>query len=112
MQEVKYKDKTIKIYDLEDCKKSSILTNIRANIDYKKDIEVQKHRKYPDEYFYSYPSAFDTETTTVLEHTRWNLSDEPIGFTYLYQFNLLGTVFMFRLETEVKEFFSASPTYI
>lgn len=105
MQEVIYKGKTIKIYDLEDGKKSSILADIKATIDYKKDIEVQKHRKYPDEYFYSYPSAFDTETTTVLEHTRWNLSDEPIGFTYLYQFNLFGTVFMFRLETEVKEFF-------
>ena len=105
MQEVIYKGKTINIYDLEDCKKSSILADIKSNIDYKKDIEVQKHRKYPDEYFYSYPSAFDTETTTVLEHTRWNLSDEPIGFTYLYQFNLFGTVFMFRLETEVKEFF-------
>lgn len=105
MQEVIYKGKVIKIYDLEDCKKSSILADIKANIDYKKDIEVQKHRKYPDEYFYSYPNAFDTETTTLLEHTKWNLSDEPIGFTYLYQFNLFGTVFMFRLETEVKEFF-------
>lgn len=105
MREVIYKEKTIKIYDLEDCKKSSILADIKTSINYKKDIEVQKHRKYPDEYFYSYPNAFDTETTTLLEHTGWNLSDEPIGFTYLYQFNLFGTVFMFRLETDVKEFF-------
>lgn len=105
MQEVIYKGKAIKIYDLEDCKKSSILADIKSNIDMKEDIVVQKHRKYPDEYYYKYPCAFDTETTTVLEHTLWNVTDEPIGFTYLYQFNLFGTVFMFRLETEVKEFF-------
>lgn len=104
MQEVIYKGKSITIYDLEDCKKSSILAVIKFNIDYENDILIQKHRKYPDEYYYSYPCSFDTETTTLLEHTMWNLTDEPIGFIYLYQFNLFEHVFMFRQETEVKTF--------
>lgn len=104
MRDVVYKDKIIHVYDLEDCKKSSILADILASIDYENDIITQKHRKYDDEHFYKYPCAFDTETTTVLGHTVWNKSEDAVGFTYLYQFNLFGKVFMFRLETEVMEF--------
>lgn len=104
MREVKYKGVDINIYDIEDCKNSSILVDIYSSIDLEKDIVVQKHRRYDDEYFYKYPCSFDTETTTVLEHTAWNISDEAVGFTYLYQFNLFGSVFMFRQETEVMQF--------
>lgn len=104
MKQVEYKERIINIYDLEDCKKSSILTDIYSTIDFETDIVVQKHRKYKDEYFYKYPCSFDTETTTVLEHTLWNMSDDAVGFTYLYQFNLFGNVFMFRFETEVLKF--------
>lgn len=104
MRKVQYKDRDIMIYDLEDCKKSSILTDIFASINLKTDLVVQKHRKYEDEVYYAYPCSFDTETTTVLEHTLWNNSDDAVGFTYLYQFNLFGTVFMFRQETEVMQF--------
>ena len=104
MRDVIYKEKTIHVYDLEDCKKSSILSEILSSINYETDIVTQKHRKYDDEHFYKYPCSFDTETTTVLEHTMWNYSDDAVGFTYLYQFNLFGTVFMFRFETEVMQF--------
>lgn len=104
MRKVQYKDRDIMIYDLEDCKKSSILTDIFASINLKTDLVVQKHRKYEDEVYYAYPCSFDTETTTVPEHTLWNNSDDAVGFTYLYQFNLFGTVFMFRQETEVMQF--------
>lgn len=104
MRKVQYKDRDIMIYDLDDCKKSSILTDIFASINLKTDLVVQKHRKYEDEVYYAYPCSFDTETTTVHEHTLWNNSDDAVGFTYLYQFNLFGTVFMFRQETEVMQF--------
>lgn len=104
MKQVVYKDRNIDIYDIEDVLQSSILADIKKLINYDTDIIVQKHRKYDDEYYYNYPCSFDTETTTVLGHTMWNNSDDAIGFTYLFQFNLFGTVFMFRKETEVMQF--------
>ena len=104
MRDVIYKEKTIHVYDLEDCKKSSILSEIMSSINYETDIVTQKHRKYDDEHYYKYPCAFDTETTTVLGNTMWNKSEDAVGFTYLYQFNLFGTCFMFRFETEVVQF--------
>jgi len=45
MKEVKYKGVDINIYDIEDCKNSSILVDIYSSIDLEKDIVVQKHMK-------------------------------------------------------------------
>lgn len=64
------------------------------------DVLVPVERKTKDksitEDWYNYPCSFDTETTTLDAHQGWNNTDEPIGFTYLYQFNLFGRVFFFR----------------
>lgn len=68
-----------------------------------KEIKVGK-KKMIKKKWYNYPNAFDTETTTLDAFEGWNQTDEPVGFTYLFQFNLFGRAFIFRHYYEVINF--------
>lgn len=96
----------MKIYEYDDIKDKTLIQSIKDSLLPETLVEIKKTIKKKEvvEYWYNYPCSFDTETTTLDAHERWNNSDEPIGFTYLYQFNLFGRVFFFRHYHEVIAF--------
>lgn len=85
------------INEIEDVKNGAVEKIYQAlSEDVLVPVERQTNDKTITEEWYNYPCSFDTETTTLDAHQGWNNTDEPIGFTYLYQFNLFGRVFFFR----------------
>lgn len=96
---------TKSIYEYEDLQ-NGIVERIKSSLLPKTLVKIEtktKKKTYVD-YWYNYPCSFDTETTTLDAYESWNQTDEPIGFTYLYQFNLFGRVFFFRHYYEVINF--------
>lgn len=93
------------VYEYNDLEKG-ILEDIKNSLldDIYVTIEKKTKKKTYQETWINYPCSFDTETTTLDAYEGWNQTDEPVGFTYLYQFNLFGRVFFFRHYYEVIDF--------
>ena len=59
--------------------------------------------------YYNYPCSFDIETTTIrpgeLDYAG-TVSDPPIAFPYLFQWNIYGSVIMVRTYKHAMQIFS------
>lgn len=107
MKRLKYREEDIIIYEYEDAEKKIMqLSDLHAGD--KTAVSRKGNGRNRIEY-YNYPCSFDIETSTIkpgeLDYIGTD-EDPPLGFPYLFQWNIYGTVIMCRHYSEAKDIFS------
>ena len=103
MLHLNYKDKVIEVFETKDLKQYFNLISEKS-----KDYLITNNRiKKGKKKYYTYPCAFDIETTTIVKGDYAYDGDTPIGIPYLFQFNVFNYVYICRTYEECTYFFNA-----
>ena len=105
MRQIYHGAEVIQIYEYKDAKDLIFELGQR----YSEDITiVRRGRRKTKIAFYNYPCSFDIETTTIVPgQLDYDPGPDaaPVGFPYLYQWNIYGRVLMVRHMEEALDVF-------
>ena len=105
MQTLSYKDQNINIYDFEEAE--DIIKDYASRAEWAVKSYGGKNRNKTE--FCLFPFSFDIETTTIkpgeLNYKPKSKDAPPIGFPYLFQFNIGGRAVLVRQYSEAMKIF-------